>query len=498
MNVSINYRLVRLALGCIQPADADSVCRFVSEALGDGGEFSTAEVQGLFEHWLTSGEVVRVHKRLQLFSLSRLGDGKLSTKERRLRDRTRLFLLKNLRSARLFLPEAGDTEKADDPSAVIVGSAIQEDERPKGAADSPRMARRVGRAFWPLLSKQLFVGSSSRASGPFFRFLSFPSIKACSLANGLANELPSGIGLGEISLALGISPKLIGMFLHKPERHYRAFEIPKANGKVRHIQAPRTMMKVLQYFLLDYVLYRLPVHQAATAYSVGCSNRANAEQHVGKRFVANLDVIDFFPSLKQSVVFRELCVNGLARETATLITRITSFEGGLPQGAPTSAALSNIVLYRFDTDLAEFCRTRGLSYTRYADDMTFSGNEREEIASAIQHAQELLRKFGLALNEKKTRVFGPSSRKVVTGVVVNEWAQPSRVDRRKLRADLHKAKLRPDAYEDEINRLRGRVAYMLSFSHQDRSVGALPHKYVSAALTSLTQHLQSKMISDNT
>lgn len=464
MAITINSRIVRLALGCIQPADASAVKVFLMKAFKyDANLISENSVQDIFDQWSADGEVACVHKKSKLYTLTRHGDSLLNREERRLRDRTRLFLLKELRSAKLNLPEAGEPEKADASSAVIVDH--------------------------PLLAKQLFVGSSSRASGPFFRFLSFPTIKACAQANGSAEIPQDGIGVGEISLAIGISPQLIGLLIHRPERHYRTFEIPKANGKVRAIQSPRTMMKVVQYFLLDYLLYNLPVHVSATAYSRGCTVKANAIPHVGKRYVANIDVEDFFPSIKPPLVHRALVMGGLEDKTAYLIARITSYQGGLPQGAPTSAHLSNVVLYPFDKAISDYCEAVGVSYTRYADDITFSGSDKDAVCNAVEKSKSLLAKLKLKVNKDKTRVFGPSSRQVVTGVVVNECAQPSREKRRKLRAELHQAKINPEQYATRADELRGMSAYMLSFASEERAVGGLSRGYVESSLAKLTEYI---------
>lgn len=491
MSVRANPQLIRLALGCIQPADSDSIGYFIGQALVNGdGVIPPKVIQKLLSHWEDLGDVACVHKHLHLYSLTRQGDGKLTPKERRVRDRTRLFLLKDARlGARLKKPEAGHTEKADASSAVSNDHAIQEEERPIVPSVSPRRARRTGRDYWPLLAKQLLVGSSAHASGPRFRFLSYQTEKACAKANNQDAVSPNGVSIGEISLALGISPRLIGALLHQPEKHYRTFEIPKANGKVRQIQSPRTMMKVVQYFLLDYILFRLPVHPSATAYSEGCSVKANATVHVGQKYVANIDVSDFFPSLNIRTVFGQLLEAGLKINTAFLVARVCSYKGGLPQGAPTSAALSNIVLFGFDEKLTDICEAIGVRYTRYADDITFSGDNITLIKSVISKAREELARLNLKINDGKTRIFGPSSRKVVTGVVVNVWPQPSRRERRNLRAALHQAKTHPGSYVDRLHELQGRAAYMLSYASEDRPVGGLSSNYVRMALNSLRVYL---------
>ncbi len=493
MSVRVNPQFVRLALGCIQPADPEQVGQFALSIVGDNDRPNSFDsIRRLLETWDAAGDVVCVHKRLRLYSLTKQGDAKLEKAERRLRDRTRLFLLKEARAIRLKVPEVGCSEKADVSSAVSNDPVLQEEERPIGAAVPPRQARRAGRAYWPLLSRQLFVGSSIPTSGPLFKFLSFPSAKACAKACGNDELPPGGIGATEIALSLGVSPRLLGALLHQPERHYRTFEIPKASGKPRIIRAPRTMMKMVQYFLLDYILGGLHTHAAATAYGKGCSNRANAEQHVGRRYVANIDVSDFFPSLKTAVVFSGLVSSGLKSNTANIVSRLCSYQGGLPQGAPTSAALSNIVLYKFDETVSSFCGVVGVQYTRYADDITFSGNDLSSLKAAIVLATKELEILGLTVNESKTRVFESSSRQVVTGVVVNVWAQPSRLERRRLRAALHQASHRPEAFANQLSVLQGRASYMLSFERERHSVGALSAEYVRKAISTLKAHINKQ------
>jgi hypothetical protein len=484
VSVGVNQSFVRLALGCIQPASAEQIAAFISSSLPTGAHPLHAEkIREVLDGWASSGDILCVHKRYLLYSLTRQGDGKLSAPERKVRDRTRMFLLKDLRSASLRASEVWGIEQADDSSAVSHGMAVQEDERPIGAAVSPR--RRDGRAYWPLLSKQLLVGSSSPSSDTRFRFLSFPSMRACAQAAGHADIPSEGLDLPEIALALGVSSKLLGGLMHRPEHHYRVFEIPKATGGTRKIHSPRTFMKVTQYFILDYLLRRLKAHPAATAYGAGCSVRKNAEMHVGKRYVANIDVSNFFGSLSTLVVCQRLVAAGLLPKTAAFVARVASYQGGLPQGAPTSAALSNICLYAVDEALRATAATRQVTYSRYADDITFSGGDLAAVKACIEAARRELASLGLALNTSKTRIFGPSSRQVVTGVVVNERAQPPRKQRRQLRAMLHQARCEPEKFVGQLDVLQGKASYMLSYSSPDRGVGALPAKYVEDAVSAV-------------
>ncbi|WP_297649792.1 reverse transcriptase domain-containing protein [Hydrogenophaga sp.] len=281
---------------------------------------------------------------------------------------------------------------------------------------------------------------------------------------------------------MGLSPRLLGVLLHKPERHYRVFEIPKANGTPREICAPRTVMKLVQYFVLDYLLRAFPVHPAATAFEPGCSIKWNAVAHVGKRYVANIDVQNFFGSLTTKVVFKQLLRAGFKLNTAAFVARISSYRGSLPQGAPTSAALSNICMYEFDELLTSDSSASRVTYTRYADDITFSGDDLEAVRICIAKASDHLGALGLVLNRDKTRIFGQSSRQVVTGLVVNVKAQPTREYRRNLRSLLHHVKLNPFQHLDQYDEIQGKAAFALSFSGPDTQVGSLSSQYVDEAL----------------
>ena len=183
---------------------------------------------------------------------------------------------------------------------------------------------------------------------------------------------------------------------------------------------------------------------------------------------------------------------GLKINTAIAIARLCSYKGGLPQGAPTSAALSNIALFDFDQAMDEYASARGVKYTRYADDISFSGADAAVVKDAIAVAEKKLANLGLKINESKTRIFGPSSRKVVTGVVVNEWAQPSRKQRRNLRAALHQAALCPEKFVDKYHMLQGKAAYMLSFSSDEHAIGGLSADFVSRSIGKLRAYLKEE------
>src|SRR5262249_50809637 len=148
----------------------------------------------------------------------------------------------------------------------------------------------------------------------------------------------------------------------------------------------------------------LPVDSHCHAYRRGSSIVTNAAGHVGKPFVANVDIKEFFPSIGPAAIANLLHQRGFGIQLATAVSRLVTLRGGLPQGAPTSPMLSNLYLAKFDSGLAEKCEKRGFTYSRYADDITISGGSREGLLEMLRLTANRLAELGLSLNEEKTRI----------------------------------------------------------------------------------------------
>ncbi len=153
---------------------------------------------------------------------------------------------------------------------------------------------------------------------------------------------------------------------------YSRFTIPKRRGGVRTIEAPNDKLKALQRSVLRRLLNPLPMRQAATSFVPGRSIVDNARPHLGRAVVVNLDLADFFPAITVERVTEVWAGLGWGAEAASVLTRICTHEGHLPQGAPTSPALSNLVCRRLDARLEALIQRSGGRYTRYADDITIS------------------------------------------------------------------------------------------------------------------------------
>ena len=153
--------------------------------------------------------------------------------------------------------------------------------------------------------------------------------------------------------------------------------------------------------------------------------------------VLELDIRNFFPSLSYQLLYDYLVKNGFTQEAAKTVTALCNFNGHLPQGAVTSPHIANLLLYDFDRAINDYVRRFGV-YTRYADDLTFSGNlSGDRISNIIMRCRSRLIFLGLKLNPEKTRVNRRGSRQQVTGLVVNEKLQAPRELRRKLRQEMY-------------------------------------------------------------
>ncbi|MBM3611710.1 MAG: RNA-directed DNA polymerase, partial [Alphaproteobacteria bacterium] len=191
-------------------------------------------------------------------------------------------------------------------------------------------------------------------------------------------------------------------------------------GAKRRITAPVPVLKAIQRRLLDAVLAEAPCHPAATGFRPGVSIADNARPHVGRKVVLNVDIEGFFPNTRFKLVRRAVeraLPRRLSPEARRLVVDACSMGGGLPIGAPTSPAIANLVMLPVDRALAKVAARHGIAYTRYADDLTLSG---DDPARMLPFLRELVGQLGYRLDPKKTNFFRRGRRQVVTGLVVND------------------------------------------------------------------------------
>jgi len=258
---------------------------------------------------------------------------------------------------------------------------------------------------------------------------------------GFLDWLLQGRGHGVEELARRL--KIDADALARIEPSYQEFSIPKRSGGKRTIEAPSPELKSVQRQILRRVLGRLRAHPAATGFERGSSIVRHARQHQGRAVVMRLDVKDFFPSTTATRLRRYFRRIGWNRPATAILLRLCAHKGRLPQGAPTSPRLSNLVNYRIDARLAGMASRLGAVYTRYADDITLSFDHEDH--AKVHYLQRFVRKVllseGYVLHtRKKLSVRRRHHRQLVTGLVVNERVNLPRPVRRWLRAVEHRSR----------------------------------------------------------
>lgn len=221
--------------------------------------------------------------------------------------------------------------------------------------------------------------------------------------------------------------------------YYKHYQIPKKNGGYRQLDEPYPDLKSIQEWILHFILEpssRVYVSPVAKAFLPGMKLRNNARFHRNKKKVVSLDIHDFFGSIKYGSVYGAFTRLGYTKVVSTLLTKLCMYQGSLPQGAPTSPMLSNLIFKDVDDRLFRYCKQRKINYTRYADDMTFSGNS-IDTDHLIPYVRNVVQTLGFQLNEEKTNVMGRGMCQKVTGIVVNERLQAQRNYRKRIRQEIY-------------------------------------------------------------
>lgn len=298
--------------------------------------------------------------------------------------------------------------------------------------------------------------------------------------------------LAALTTYLGASEKELLVIRKHRSKMYSYFAIPKRAGGLRFITAPNPRLLFLQRKLLHVFtgMYkpRKPVHGFVPKRSAV----SNAEEHINRNHVLNIDLKNFFPSISEDRVSGLLVVLGIPNDVRSSILSICCVNSQLPQGAPCSPVLANMICLRMDRQLMSFCKTRRIRYSRYADDLSFSlyaaphqlfsdgvpNPGKLNITHISEDLLSIISDNGFSPNEEKLRYFGPSSRKEVTGLVVTEIVNVPRKYIRTIRAILYDvestgydaAQVKFSAKYKKIGSLREHVRGKISWVAQVKGV----------------------------
>lgn len=260
------------------------------------------------------------------------------------------------------------------------------------------------------------------------------------------------------------------------EKNYKIYKIKKNNGKYRTIYEPNKILKQIQTNILLNILNNKKISKYATAYHKGISLKDNAIPHINKKVILKLDIKDFFENISFLNIYNSsFQIEYFPPSIGILLTNLCTYDNHLTQGSPTSAYISNLVMKDFDDELGNWCTSKNISYTRYSDDMTFSGDINPN--EIIIKVKNMLNKLGLRLNKNKIHVINRSASQNITGIIVNEKLQVSSKYRKKIRQEIyyikkyglnsHLKNCNID-YKSYLNTLYGKIIYVLQINENDK------------------------------
>jgi RNA-directed DNA polymerase len=253
------------------------------------------------------------------------------------------------------------------------------------------------------------------------------------------NNLPVIFNKEHLALLLGVNPSNLAKLFTITETYYKNARIPKRKpGKYRDIVVPFTGLKEVQRWILNEILYKVTVSEYAKGFKPSSSIVDNAKPHVGKKCVINIDMKDFFPTIKFEKVFSIFSYYGYTNEISYILTKLCVYNNELPQGAPTSPFISNILCKKLDKRFHELCKSLNADYTRYADDITISGES--YLVEYIEAFKNIIESEGFLFHDNKLKVRYLNQRQMVTGIIVNKKLSVPRETKKYLRQQIYYCK----------------------------------------------------------
>jgi retron-type reverse transcriptase len=242
----------------------------------------------------------------------------------------------------------------------------------------------------------------------------------------------------DISEMTHISRYTIFQLSMHANKYYKIYTILKKSGKPRTICQPSKKLKGLQSWILVTILNKLEVSTSCKGFKKGSSTADNAYPHKEANTILTIDLKDFFPTVKRNQVFNIFKAIGYNKAISTILTNICTYEGALPQGSPCSPKLANLAAWQLDVRIQGFVGKRGINYTRYADDLTFSGLSPLKVVQILPMIKTIVEDEHFAINPSKTRVAGSSRAKIVTGLVIsNDTFGIGKLKYKRVRSKIH-------------------------------------------------------------
>lgn len=254
--------------------------------------------------------------------------------------------------------------------------------------------------------------------------------------NLFQRDLPVIFDRQHLSLLLGLDEQYINSVVYGADCHYRTFYIRKKSGGVRELSAPHYTLKYVQGWIYQNILKNVKVNYCAHGFRPKKSILTNAKVHVNNRFLLKIDMKDFFPSIDINKVVNIFRSMGYSNHVSFYLASICCVNGHLPQGAPTSPALSNIIARHIDNRILGLCKKMNYRYSRYADDIAISGENIESWFA--DYVKKIIVECGFEVNETKVKLYNGNGAKILTGVsLANNRIRLPRDYRRSLQMALY-------------------------------------------------------------
>lgn len=302
----------------------------------------------------------------------------------------------------------------------------------------------------------------------------------------------------ELADFLGIKRKTLTnvLYIAGIGGYYKSFEIPKKSGGVRKIDAPTKILKAIQrklyrclYSYYDEILKEHNINvNISHAFARKKGIISNAKIHRNKRYILNVDLKDFFDCFHFGRVRGFFVSNKyfrLPEEVATVIAQLTCYKGKLPQGAPTSPIITNYICNILDYKILSLAKKYRLDYTRYADDLTFSTNDKkfvDNFDAFFKSLDGIITKNGFKINEKKTRLVFKDSRQTVTGLTVNKRINVSNTYYKATRAMANSLYTKGEFYingeQGTLTQLEGRFTFINEIERYNNKINGLTNKKI--------------------
>ena len=253
----------------------------------------------------------------------------------------------------------------------------------------------------------------------------------------IEKDLPIILSNEHLFTFLGYPSSVINNIIYSTEKFYRTFYIPKKNNRgLRKINAPNSILLEIQKKIQVEILSKISIHKKALGYVNGKTIKDNAIAHLCNPEILKVDIKDFFPSVNFKRVINVFIKMGYTRDISFSLARLCTLHNCLPQGAPTSPSLSNIILIRMDIRLENASNKLDVIYSRYADDLTFSSSDIS--LSFLNYVKSIIVSEGFQINLKKLRILKKTHKKIITGIsITNDTLKVPREKKRYLRQKIY-------------------------------------------------------------